>query len=64
MVEKDLGPEALQEVSGKDFLPFKGLEASVRTDIDIIRKSKAIPKDIPVHGFVYDVKSGALTPVN
>ncbi len=62
-VETDLGHEAHSHVVGKDFLPFKGVEASVRTDVNIIKASAVIAKGTPVHGFVYDVKTGGLTPV-
>ncbi len=59
-----MGPEAKKEVEGKDFMPFRDLEASIRTDVNIVKQTKAIPDDVPVHGFIYDVKNGALTPVD
>jgi carbonic anhydrase len=55
----DLGVDA----SGWDFLPFKDLEQSVRDDVDILRSSELIPKDIAISGAIYDVTSGRLEEV-
>jgi len=46
-----------------DFLPFKDLEQSVRDDVATIKASPLIPKNIEVSGFIYDVRSGKLSPV-
>ena len=46
-----------------DFLPFPDLEQSVRDDVATIKSSPLIPKNIEVSGFIYDVKSGKLIPV-
>jgi carbonic anhydrase len=46
-----------------DFLPFKDLEQSVRDDVATIKNSPLLLKNIEVSGFVYDVKSGKLSPV-
>lgn len=46
-----------------DFLPFKDLEQSVRDDVATLKSSPLIPKNIEVVGFIYDVKSGKLIPV-
>lgn len=46
-----------------DFLPFKDLEQSVRDDVATLKSSPLIPKNIEVVGFIYDVKSGKLLPV-
>ena len=46
-----------------DFLPFKDLEQSVRDDVATIKASPLIPDSIEVSGFIYDVKSGKLLPV-
>jgi carbonic anhydrase len=58
----------LKEATGADadhidFLPFSDLEQSVRDDVQRIQDSPHIPDHIPVRGFVYDVRSGRLTPV-
>lgn len=41
----------------------QGLEDSVREDVQIV-KNHALLQDVPTHGFVYDVKTGALNPVS
>jgi carbonic anhydrase len=51
------------DASDIDFLPFSDVEESVREDVDIIRNSPLIPKDIPISGFVYDVKTGRISQV-
>jgi carbonic anhydrase len=58
-LQRDLGADA----SAIDFLPFSDVDASVRLDLATIRSSPLIPRDIPVRGFVYDVRSGALREI-
>ena len=60
MLKNDLNADA----SGIDFLPFSDLDESVRQDVKTIRSSPLIPEDIPVTGFVFDVKSGRLREVS
>jgi len=61
---KKIRSELDVDVSGRDFLPFSDLEQSVRDDLVILRASPLIPRDIPVSGAVYDVRTGAITPVS
>jgi len=51
------------DASHIDFLPFEDLQQSVRDDIQAIKASPFISEDIPVSGFVYDVRTGRLGPV-
>jgi carbonic anhydrase len=59
----------VQEEGGSDearfipFLTFTNLEDSVTEDVKRIKSHPLVPKDIPVYGFVYDVKSGQLIEV-
>jgi len=46
-----------------EFLPFEDLEQSVRDDVAFLKNSPFIPKDVPVRGFVYDVRTGRLTEI-
>lgn len=46
-----------------DFLPIASLERSVREDVARLRASPLLPA-IPVHGFIYDVRSGRLRGVD
>jgi carbonic anhydrase len=45
------------------FLPFEDLEQSVRDDVAALRASPYFPPDYEVLGFTYDVRTGALQPV-
>lgn len=51
------------DASGVDFLPFSDVERSVRDDVEELRRSRLIPRDIPIRGFVYDVRTGRVTEV-
>ena len=57
-VRDDLGAET--DIA---FLAFSDLERSVREDVAEIRESRVLLKDVPVTGFVYDVKTGRLREV-
>lgn len=59
IVRERLGADA----SDIDFLPFSDVEQSVREDVALIRSSPFIPEEIPVTGFVYDVKTGKIQEV-
>ncbi|CCF82544.1 beta-class carbonic anhydrase [Nitrolancea hollandica] len=58
-LQDSLGADA----SRIDFLPFSDLDESVRQDVATIRSSTLVPDDIPVTGFVYDVRTGKLREV-
>lgn len=45
------------------FLPFRDLDQSVRDDIALYNASPLVRHDIPVRGFVYDVRTGRLREV-
>ena len=45
------------------FHAFEDLEENVREQMDRVRSHPWIPKQIPVRGFVYDVKTGKLSEV-
>ncbi|MDQ2654677.1 MAG: carbonic anhydrase [Chloroflexota bacterium] len=59
IVREQLGADS----TAIDFLPFSDVAESVREDIEIIRHSPLIPNDIPVSGFIYDVKTGKISEV-
>jgi len=46
-----------------DFLPFSDLEQSVRDDIARLRASPLLLRDVPIHGLIYDVRTGSLQQV-
>jgi len=51
------------EASFIDWLTFKDETSSVVTDVQRIRNHPLVPRDIPIYGFVYDVRSGKLIAV-
>jgi carbonic anhydrase len=58
-VRDELGADA----SHIAFLPFKDLHQSVRQDVAYLRASPLIPGDVPIRGFIYDVRTGAVQEV-
>jgi carbonic anhydrase len=58
-VKRELGVD----VAGRDFLPFSDLEKSVRDDVETLRRSPLIPREIPINGAIYDVRTGTLQVV-
>jgi carbonic anhydrase len=58
-IKQDIGAD----VGARDFLPFSDLEQSVRDDVATLRQSPLIPKDIPIAGAIYDVRTGKLREV-
>ena len=63
-LQSKLKDETGADASAIDFLPFPDLEQSVRDDVRRIQGSPFLPKNISVRGFIYDVRTGRLTPVN
>ena len=46
-----------------DWLTIKDQEESVLEDVTRIKNHPLVPSDIPVYGYIYDVKSGRLIEV-
>ena len=63
VVEKNLGPEAAAEIKGLDFLPFPELDDAVRDDVKFLQASKAVPQEVSISGWIYDVKTGGVDQV-
>lgn len=63
-LQRQLTEDTGQDASSIDFLPFSDLEESVRDDVGRIRQSPFIADEIALRGFIYDVRSGQLSPVN
>jgi carbonic anhydrase len=51
------------DVKGQDFMPFINLEQSVCDDVETLRSSPLIPRDITISGAIYDVHTGELRTV-
>jgi carbonic anhydrase len=58
-LRRELGADA----EAVDFRPFADLEASVREDVETIRSSPLVSRDVAVRGFIYDVRTGRLREV-
>jgi carbonic anhydrase len=63
-LQRQLTEATGQDASSIDFLPFSDLEGSVRDDVECIQRSPFIPDEVGVRGFVYDVRTGRLSPVD
>jgi carbonic anhydrase len=59
-VEEKGGSDEGQFIS---WLTIKNLAGSVTEDVSRIKNHPLVPKDIPVYGYIYDVKSGKLIEV-
>lgn len=60
--------ERLRRERGADaddvaFLPFRDVDQSVRDDLRLYRRSPLVRQDVPLRGFVYDVRTGGLREV-
>ena len=60
---EDLGTEAAKELEGLDFLPFPDLEQAVKGDAEYLKGSKAIPSNVTINGWVYEVETGKVRQV-
>ena len=59
------GLEASHQLKSNDidWLIFKEKEGSVVSDVRRLRAHPLVPQDIPIHGYIYDVKTGRLVEV-
>lgn len=46
-----------------DWLTIKNQQESVTADVRRIRNHPLVPKEIPIYGYIYDVKSGKLVEI-
>ena len=64
VVNNALGAEAKEELGDLDFQPFPDLEQGVRDDVALLKKSKVIPDNVIISGWVYEVETGKVRPVH
>ncbi|HEX2714829.1 MAG TPA: carbonic anhydrase [Candidatus Acidoferrales bacterium] len=62
-LRQQLKKESGQETSHLHFLAFADLEENLRAQLRRIRENPFLRRDIDLHGFVYDVRSGRLREV-
>ncbi len=60
----DPGGGGATEAESIDWMTIGDLRESVIADVGRIRSHPLVPPEIAVHGFVYDVRSGRLEPVD
>jgi carbonic anhydrase len=58
-IKRDLGEDA----SHISFLPIRDLQESVKTDVKFL-KQNALILDVPISGYLYDVKTGKINKVD
>lgn len=63
VVHQKLGAAAAAEIATLDFLPFGDLEKAVREDIAYLKKQSAVPTDVHISGWVYEVETGKVRQV-
>lgn len=63
VVAQRLGATAEAEIATLDFLPFSNVEQAVKEDIAFLEKQSAVPKDVPISGWVYEVDSGRVRQI-
>jgi len=63
-LHQKLAGETGADASAIDFLPFDDLDKSVWEDVERILASPFVDEDIPVRGFVYDVRTGKLREIH
>jgi carbonic anhydrase len=52
------------DASGWEFLTTLDQRATLRADLDLIRACPLLPPDLAVGGFIFDVQTGALIPID
>lgn len=56
-------PSAINEIDAIDFGAFNDLEVSVKDDVEFLKNSPLVLKDIPITGWIYEVESGRVRQV-
>lgn len=51
------------EAADIDFLPIDDHTATIRNDVEFLRTSPFLPRDLDVFGLLYDVRTGRLSPI-
>ena len=62
-LQKKLAQKYKADASELKFHSFSDLVENVKNQVDRIKSTPFLPKDIPVYGFVYDVRTGRLEGV-
>jgi carbonic anhydrase len=63
-LREKLKSETGHDASHLHFQSFSDVEKSVKKQLQTIRNNPFLPRDIDVHGFVYDVRTGRLREIS
>jgi len=66
LVKERLGEDALLETKnafGGQWKPFPDVENAVKNDVAFLKASEAIPKDVTISGWVYEVETGKVKSI-
>jgi carbonic anhydrase len=63
-LREKLKSETGHDASHLHFHSFSDVEKSVKNQLQTIRNNPFLPRDIDVHGFVYDVRTGKLQEIS
>lgn len=67
LVAQRLGGTAAAEIATMDFVPFgggsHGVENAVKEDVAFLKKQSAVPKDVAISGWVYEVETGRVRQI-
>jgi carbonic anhydrase len=63
-LREQLKTETGHDASHLHFHSFSDVEKSVKKQLQTIRSNPFVPRDIDVHGFVYDVRTGKLSEIS
>jgi carbonic anhydrase len=62
-LREKLKTETGHDASHLHFHSFSDVEKSVKKQLQTIRSNRFLPRDIDVHGFIYDVRTGKLREI-
>lgn len=63
-LQKELTEKYKSDASEVKFHSFQNLEENVKNQVNKIESTPFLPPDIPVYGFIYDVKTGKIERVS
>ena len=62
-VKQQIARATKSDTSALRLYPFKNLQENLRAQVAKIKASPWIPKEVPVHGLIYQVEDGRLRRV-
>ncbi|CAD6565715.1 MAG: hypothetical protein ASARMPREDX12_006735 [Alectoria sarmentosa] len=62
-LKERVGPEKADEVDAMTFGEIKNMKQSIEDDVNVLRASPYLKKDLKVFGFLFDITKGTVTDV-